>query len=292
MIARTVKTAGFCFGVKRAVDTVYRVVEENPGKRIYTYGPVVHNESVIRDLTEKGVQVIENRSELLEMEKQGLLADSCVIIRAHGISDSEMDFLKSVGSIELVDATCPYVTKIHDIVREHEQKSEKIVVAGDPDHPEVIGIAGCCRNGAIVLRDEVDAARFTAPSEGRICLVAQTTFNRRKFEDIVEICKKKMYDVTVVNTICNATQRRQSDTLALARECDAMIVIGGKNSSNTAKLYDICRSECRATYFIQCLDDLKLLTIDNSVRCIGITAGASTPKTIIEEVLNYVRTEF
>lgn len=292
MKVKTVKTAGFCFGVQRAVDTVYELAGKADGKRIFTYGPIVHNGQVTEELEKMGVSVIKDRKELLSMKESGILSGSSVIIRAHGISDEEMALFTGIPDLTLHDATCPYVSKIHEIVRKHVAQNETVIVTGDPEHPEVKGITGCAKGHALVLPDCASAEAFAPLSEQPYCVVSQTTFNLQKFEDIVEILKNKLYDVSVVNTICNATQRRQSETLALARECDAMIVIGGKNSSNTAKLYDICHSECRATYYIQCLDDLKLLTIDDSVRCIGITAGASTPKTIIEEVLNYVRTEF
>lgn len=292
MEVRVAKNAGFCFGVKRAVDSCYQKAEEQSGRKIYTYGPIVHNSLVVKELSGLGVEVIRDEEEFHRLREEGLLQNASILIRAHGISDREMQEIQSVPGVDIVDNTCPYVAKIHDIVREHEARGERILVTGDPGHPEVKGIVGSLSREAICVRETADLEALSIPENEKICVVSQTTFNLQKFEDIVDILKKKLYDVTVVNTICNATQRRQAETLALARDCDAMIVIGGTDSSNTAKLYDICHSECRATYYIQCLDDLKLLTIDDSVRCIGITAGASTPKTIIEEVLNYVRTEF
>ena len=292
MKVKAAKSAGFCFGVQRAVDTVRREALSGRYKHIFTYGPVVHNIMVTGELADMGVKIAAGIEEIRELSKEDGLSDSCIIIRAHGISDSEYDILNSIRGLTVVDATCPYVAKIHDIVREHSLMGETVIVTGDPDHPEVKGITGCIKGEYFVIPDTESAELFELSPEKKVCLVSQTTFNHQKFEDIVDILKKKLYYVTVVNTICNATLRRQSETLLLSRECDAMIVIGGRDSSNTRKLYDICRSVCRATYFIQCSDDLKLVTIDDSVRCIGITAGASTPKTIIEEVLNYVRTEF
>ena len=286
------ENAGFCFGVKRAVDTVYELCAHETGKSIYTYGPIVHNDRVVTELAALGVTVIRDEEELRNLKERGALDNSCIVIRAHGISDPLMAEIESIPGVSVTDATCPYVRKIHEIVREHERKGERIVVTGDPDHPEVKGITGCLGKEALVIRTAEEARILSLPEDTKICVVSQTTFHQQKFEDIVEILKKKLYDISVVNTICNATQRRQSETAEIARKCDAMIVIGSRSSSNSRKLFDIAESECRATYFIQCLDDLKLLTIDNSVRCIGITAGASTPKTIIEEVLNYVRTEF
>lgn len=292
MEIRVAESAGFCFGVSRAVDTVYRLLEENPGKKIYTYGPIVHNDQVVNDLKSKGVEVISGPEELEKLKTGGRQKDAIIIVRAHGISDAEMKTLKEIPGLETVDATCPYVTKIHDIVRKAASEGKGILVAGDPDHPEVRGIRGCGGENVTVISEPDSAKQFKTEPGKKYILVSQTTYNPRKFEELVEIFKKSMYDVSIVNTICNATQRRQSEAAELSRECDVMLVIGGRNSSNTAKLYEICRSECQATYYIQCLDDLSRVAIGNSVRCIGITAGASTPKTIIEEVLNYVRTEF
>lgn len=292
MEVKVAATAGFCYGVSRAVSAVYEQLEKNPRKKIFTYGPIVHNDSVVSELVSRGVHVIEGKEDLSAMAQSGELAGGVCIIRAHGIGSEETDLLNEVTDLEIIDATCPFVTKIHSIVREHYSLGEQIIVTGDRTHPEVMGIIGCIGDDAIVISEPDEAEKLVLSEGKRACLVSQTTFNARKFEDIVEIFEKKLYDIRIVNTICNATQRRQSEAAALSRECDAMIVIGGRNSSNTAKLFDICRSSCTATYHIQCLDDLRKVAIENSVRCIGITAGASTPKTIIEEVLNYVRTEF
>ena len=298
MKVKLADTAGFCYGVERAVDTVYREALNTEKSPVWMLGPVVHNDAVVGDLISKGVKIIHDARELEELAAKGILAGASVIIRAHGTGDTEMKILQKSGA-RIVDATCPHVRRIHDIVREHKACGEIIVMTGSPDHPEVTGILGCIGNDAFVVNEIEDAEKLAeknGPLEknrgNTVCIVSQTTFNRRKFEDIVDIFKKKLYHTVVVNTICNATQRRQLEAEALSRECDAMIVIGGKNSSNTAKLFDICNSLCGATYFIQCLDDLRRVTIKESVRCVGITAGASTPKNIIEEVLNYVRTEF
>lgn len=292
MKVKVAATAGFCYGVSRAVSSVYEQLAENTGRNIFTYGPIVHNDSVVSDLSERGVCVIENREELAAAVSSGKLSGGICIIRAHGIGHDEMSLLESAEELEIIDATCPFVTKIHNIVKEHHSRGEQIIVTGDRSHPEVTGIIGCIGNDAVVISETEDAEKLRLSPGRKACLVSQTTFNAQKFEDIVEIFKNKMYDIAIVNTICNATQRRQSEAAALSRECDAMIVIGGRNSSNTAKLFEICRTSCKTTYYIQCLDDLRKVTIKDSVRCIGITAGASTPKTIIEEVLNYVRTEF
>ncbi len=296
--------AGFCFGVKRAVDTVYEQLKK--GKTIYTYGPIVHNEEVIRELTEKGVRVLENMQALKALPSAGernsredggnysLQGDTgkpaVVIIRAHGVPKAVYKILEEKG-LECVDATCPFVKRIHGIVEKESGEGKHIVVVGNPGHPEVEGILGWCRGQATVLETAEEAEKFVPPAGQKICVVSQTTFNYNKFQDIVEIFEKKGYNVSVVNTVCNATEERQRSARVLAGEADVMIVIGGKHSSNTKKLYDICSEECAQTYFIQTLDDLHL-ELPKSVRLVGITAGASTPNKLIEEVQNYVRINF
>ncbi len=291
MEVRLAECAGFCFGVKRAVDTVYEQVET--GKTIYTYGPIVHNGEVVRDLEKKGVRVIEGKGELLRLAEEerpdgGPLP--AVVIRAHGVPREIQEILKEKG-LECVDATCPFVKKIHRIVEKAGEEGRHVVIVGDPSHPEVEGIKGWCSGPATVIETREEAERFFLPEGENVCVVSQTTFNYNKFQDIVEIFQKKGYNDTIVNTICNATEERQRSAKAIAAEADVMIVIGGEHSSNTRKLYDICVRECANTYFIQTLDDLHL-ELPKAVRLVGITAGASTPNKLIEEVQNYVRVNF
>jgi len=290
MEVRLAECAGFCFGVKRAVDTVYEQI--NTGKTIYTYGPIVHNEEVVRELEEKGVIVLESKEELLELECGGTsdVKGCTVIIRAHGVPREICDIIAQKG-LECVDATCPFVKRIHRIVEKAGAEGKHVVIVGNPGHPEVEGIKGWC-SGPVTILETVEEAEKMLFSEGEdICIVSQTTFNYNKFQDIVEIFQKKGYNDSVVNTICNATEERQQSAKALASEADVMIVIGGRHSSNTRKLYEICSRECANTYFIQTLDDLHL-ELPKAVRLVGITAGASTPNKLIEEVQNYVRNEF
>ncbi len=274
--------AGFCFGVKRAVDTVYEQVKK--GKTIYTYGPIVHNEEVVRSLEEQGVKVLESEEGLRSLK------EGSVIIRAHGVPPGIYDILEQKG-LECIDATCPFVKRIHQIVADASREGQHIVIAGNGGHPEVEGIRSRCSGAVSVLESVEEAARFQPPEGKRLCLVAQTTFNYNKFQSIVEIFEKKGYNVIVVNTICNATEERQRSARVLAAKADVMIVIGGKHSSNTRKLYEICSRECVDTYYIQTLDDLHL-ELPKAVRLVGITAGASTPNKLIEEVQNYVRINF
>ena len=277
------KSAGFCFGVKRAVEQVYEHAEK--GGKIYTYGPIIHNEEVVKDLEKKGVQVIEEDS--LDSVKEGT-----VIIRSHGVEKAVCDRIQSLG-LACVDATCPFVKRIHKVVEKESAAGKQIVIIGSAMHPEVMGIMGWSSTPAIVIETEEEAENFSISEDKEICVVSQTTFNYIKFHKIVEKLTKKGYNVSVVNTICNATEERQTEAREIAREADVMIVIGGKHSSNTRKLYEICARECEHTYFIQTLADLKLEELPNkSVGLVGITAGASTPNNIIEEVQNYVRINF
>ncbi len=263
---RLAECAGFCFGVKRAVDKVYELVET--GKTIYTYGPIVHNEEVVKDLENRGVKVIETKEELESLE------DGCVIIRAHGVPKAIYRLMEEKG-IEYVDATCPFVKRIHNIAEKESAAGKHIIVVGNPGHPEVEGIVGWCSGSVTVLETPQEALDYTPPEDKKICIVSQTTYNYKKFQYIVEIFRKKGYNDSVVNTICNATEERQRSAKAIAAEADVMIVIGGKHSSNSRKLYEICSGECANTYFIQTLDDLHL-ELPKAVRLVGITAGAST----------------
>lgn len=282
MEVRLAKSAGFCFGVKRAVQTVYEQVEK--GGKIYTYGPIIHNEEVVKDLEKKGVSVIESEEELSK------LTEGTIIIRSHGVPKKIYEMIEKQG-IECVDATCPFVKRIHTIVEKESGEGSKIVIIGNENHPEVEGIKGWSQTPATVIESEDEAVEFKAENDEKICMVAQTTFNYNKFKELVEIFQKKGYNVSVVNTICNATEERQTEAKEIAALVDVMIVIGGKHSSNTRKLYEICSKECENTYFIQTLDDLHL-ELPKAVRLIGITAGASTPNNIIEEVQKYVRINF
>ena len=286
------KSAGFCFGVKRAVETVYEQVEIEKEKQIYTYGPIIHNAEVVKDMETHGVKVINSEEELNGLE------DGLVIIRSHGVPKRICDSLEERG-IKYVDATCPFVKRIHKIVNEESAKGNQIIIIGDPKHPEVQGISGWVNGKAFIIQNPVDAEGFELPDttcpetlkNSQICVVAQTTFNYKKFKELVEIISKKGYDINVLNTICNATKERQTEARSIAEEVDAMIVIGDRHSSNTQKLFEICEKACNNTYYIQTLGDLDMNQL-RSVETVGITAGASTPNNIIEEVQNNVRINF
>ncbi|MDE6687536.1 MAG: 4-hydroxy-3-methylbut-2-enyl diphosphate reductase [Lachnospiraceae bacterium] len=299
------KTAGFCFGVKRAVDQVYEQLKQK--KPIYTYGPIIHNEEVVRDLVEKGVRIIETEEEL------AALRNGVVIIRSHGVPERIITLLKEKG-LEYIDMTCPFVKRIHEIVSKESVHSH-IVIIGNPGHPEVEGIRGWSKTPAAVIATKEEACLYDLEEYGcrngvisdkngqnhpveqsgktgsPICIVSQTTFNYNKFQELIEIFIKKGYDINIMNTICDATRKRQAEAKEIASDADIMIVVGDTQSSNSRKLYEICRQECTRTYFVQTSRDLEL-KVDDTVRKIGITAGASTPNNIIEEVQNYVRSIF
>ncbi len=273
------KSAGFCFGVQRAVDTAYKHADE---KNVYTYGQIIHNEEVVGDLAKHGVKILED-------DELDQIKDSKVIIRSHGAEKRVYDILEKNGN-EIIDATCPFVKKIHNIVMDECGKGHTVIIIGDGKHPEVKGIMGWCMSEPVVIGTEEEAEKFVQsclngeykPSEN-ISIVSQTTFNYRKFHNVVDIIRNKLYNVTAYKTICNATSVRQREAQEIASKVDAMIVIGGRNSSNTQKLYEISKKECENTYYIQTLVDLDLTTFE-SVSRVGITAGASTPNKLIKEV--------
>ena len=289
MEVKVAKTAGFCFGVQRAVDKVYELIDSCPD-RLFTLGPIIHNEEVVNDLEKKGVRVAS------EEELKTLPKGSTVVIRSHGVGKKVYDQLEECG-LSYVDVTCPFVLKIHRIVEKESKAGSHIVIIGDPDHPEVVGICGWCIGPYTVIRTKQDALDFVPPESKNVCIVSQTTFNYNKFKDLVEILREKRYDNTVLNilnilnTICNATEERQREAKSIAGEVDTMLVVGGRHSSNTQKLFEICKKECGNTYYIQTPVDLDSEMFHRS-SCVGITAGASTPKKIIEEVQEHVRIKF
>lgn len=355
----TARTAGFCFGVEKAVSTVYALAREAgqqdgttaeaagkgkagniisapgagepdagepfgagrktaaPGagkeeriKDIVTFGPIIHNEVVVDDLKAKGVGVIHSEAELAAHRK------GTIVIRSHGVPKDLYDTIQGSGA-RVVDTTCTFVKRIHEIVEQESAAGAQIVIIGNHGHAEVDGHKGWCADPkghpAIVVETREEAEALDLPAGTRVCVVAQTTFNGERFEELVQILRDKGLDLVVHNTICNATRERQKEAEEIARKADVMIVIGGRSSSNTAKLYEICKAVCPRTYLIQTVQDLIRLRGQEESRIqeqgaaakpagnpsakgdpvqpriIGITAGASTPGNIIEEVQSYVR---
>ena len=276
------KSAGFCFGVEKAVNTVYEEAK-NENEIVYTLGPIIHNEEVVKDMKKRGVEAVK-------IEDLDSLPKGTVIIRSHGVSRDVYNFVKQSGH-RVVDATCPFVKKIHAIVSVQSGKGKTVVIIGNPDHPEVMGIKGWGDENTYAVENIEQFINLDLKKDEEIIIVAQTTFNHKKFQEIIDKISLLGYDVRCFNTICNATQERQAEAKKIASNVDAMIVIGDKKSSNTGKLVEICQEECKNTVFIQTLEDLDydaLLSVDS----VGITAGASTPKHIIEEVQNIVRSKF
>ncbi|RKM62086.1 4-hydroxy-3-methylbut-2-enyl diphosphate reductase [Butyrivibrio sp. CB08] len=275
--------AGFCFGVTKAVETVYDQIDSKKAN-IYTFGPIIHNEIVVGDLESKGVKVIESVDDL-----KGV-TEGTVVIRSHGVTKEVHKALEETG-LEIIDATCPFVKRIHRIVEEESKKGKSIIVVGSKTHPEVEGIVSYASGPVYVVESPEMADKFQGDKTKDYTVVSQTTFNKNKFQETIELIENYGYNINIVNTICNATDERQSEAEEIASRADVMIVIGGAHSSNSRKLYEICAARCDRTYFIQTLDDLKL-EIPEGARLVGITAGASTPKNIIEEVQKHVRTNF
>ena len=275
------KSAGFCFGVERAVDMVYEQIKK--GGNIYTYGPIIHNESVVEDLAAKGVKIIESKEDISRKEP------GSVIIRSHGVARDVYEELEK-NHMSIIDATCPFVLKIHRIAEEACQSGAQVVIIGSEEHPEVQGIMGYCDPPAVVIDTEEKAEAFVSERDS-IHIVSQTTFQYNKFKQLVEILLKKGYNSNISNTICNATEVRQKEAREIARTADAVIVVGGRNSSNTRKLYEISAQECKNTVLIGGVDELETDMLKSAHR-IGITAGASTPNNIIQEVYTSVRREF
>ncbi len=265
--------AGFCFGVSRAVKITQEGLDN--GKKIATLGPIIHNRAVVESFEKQGVRIIENPDEAIPGET--------VVIRSHGITKSDEEILKNKG-IDYIDATCPFVKKIHNIVDDAYKKGYEILIIGDKNHPEVIGINGWCNNSAIVVENENQIEKLTFNPEKEVYVVAQTTFERELWKKITKIIKNTCQSAIVFDTICSATNERQKYAAELAKVSDVFIVVGGKNSSNTKKLYDIASPLCNHTFLVEEAGELPkdILSLGNSF---GITAGASTPEHIIKEVL-------
>ena len=270
------KTAGFCFGVNRAVEMTYELV--NSGKKVSTLGPLIHNPVVIEDLEKKGVRVLTSP----EQAEKG----SNVVVRTHGIGRSVMQELSATGA-EVCDATCPFVKKIHRIVSENSSEDIPVLIAGDSDHPEVMGIMGYCNGECFTFKDATELRiileNHSDLCQKRITVVSQTTFSVKEWEESSKIINLLCTNANVFDTICNATQDRQHEATELSERADIMIIIGGLESSNTAKLKAVCEKNCR-TYLVERAAELKNIDF-SGCNFIGVTAGASTPARIIKEVL-------
>ena len=265
------KNAGYCFGVKRAVDITINELK-NPIHPVYSYGPLIHNPQTVSKLEKMGLNTIEDFQDI---------DNGSMIIRSHGVPKS---ISKSIldRNLNLVDCTCPYVISVHKKVEDYSNKGYDIIIIGDKSHPEVIGINGWCNNKAYIVNSVEDVNNLGMMD--KVCVVSQTTNTLDKFETLSEILKNKANKIEIFNTICNATKLRQDSAEEVAKKVDAMVVIGGRNSSNTIKLAEISRKYCNNVYHIETIEDLSLQDIQN-FNTIGITAGASTPVWIIKEAV-------
>ena len=269
------KTAGFCMGVKRAVDMVLDVAQGKDTGKIYTYGPLIHNPQTVEILKKRGILPIDNIDEIEE---------GTIIIRAHGISPLERKKIKE-KNVKIVDVTCPKVARVQAIIKKHASMGYAILIVGDNGHPEVDGLLGYSDGKGIVIenRDEVDAL----PELEKICVVAQTTQSTKEYGDIIARIRQRFSQVTVFDTICDSTERRQAEVKKLSAEMDAMFVVGGKNSANTKRLATMSELQGTPTFHIETADELKNINIDRYNE-IGISAGASTPNWTIEKVVDYI----
>ena len=269
------KTAGFCFGVNRAVNILYKLVDE--GHKVCTLGPIIHNPVVIEELEARGVKIIDKPEDAPEGYE--------IVIRAHGVTKETVEKLDELA-IEYTDATCPYVLKIHKIIKENSNEQNVVLIAGDEKHPEVCGFRSHCKGRSFVFRNEEELLSILDNnpkiSEEEIIVVAQTTFSVKEWKKSAKIIQKLCTKSKSFDTICRATQDRQNEAAELSKRSDAMIVIGGRFSSNTVKLNNVCKENCE-TYLIERVDELKDIDF-SSFSKIGITAGASTPARIIKEV--------
>lgn len=276
MKVKIAKNAGFCFGVKRAMRMAWDELDKSKNN-IFALGPLIHNRQAVLKYEEKGLKTIEAVSEVPPQEN--------MIIRSHGVAESVYKQAKA-KNINVIDTTCPFVKKIHSIVKEAFDKGYKIIVIGDCKHPEVIGINGWCENSAIIIKSIDELESIVLDNNEKYCVVAQTTINLDSYNEIEYALSDKLDSVVFNNTICSATKVRQQSAKELSQEVDCMIVIGGKHSSNTQKLVSIC-NKIVPTIAIETKEELSKEEL-SIYDIIGVTAGASTPNWIIDEVIEYI----
>ena len=280
MEIKIAKFSGYCYGVKRAMDLALEKLDETSEKKVYSLGPLIHNDQAMKKFTDKGLIVEED---INKIEK-----NSTAIVRSHGLPKDFYDKMDII-STNVVDATCPFVKKIQDIVYENYKSGHGIILIGDKDHPEIRGIHGWSDNSSIIINSIEDVERFDFSEDRAYIVAVQTTYKLEKYLQIEKILKNRLKKVEFFNTICYATRERQDAARELSKTVDAMIVIGGKSSSNTKKLAEICSENC-ITFLIETAKDIDLEKI-SSFSTIGITAGASTPDFIIDEVKDLLLTK-
>jgi (E)-4-hydroxy-3-methyl-but-2-enyl pyrophosphate reductase len=268
-------SAGFCFGVKRAVETALNM-KVKYANEIYTLGPLIHNNDVVNFLKENAIFPIEIE------DIESLKENDAIIIRSHGISEETLNILKK-NNLNIIDATCPYVDNIHKKVKKYYDLGYNIIIVGDEKHPEVIGINGWCNNSAVIVKSGVELNNIA----NKVCVVSQTTERQTTWQDVLTVIIRTSKEIVAFNTICSATEVRQKSAEELSAKVDAMLVIGGFNSSNTTKLYEICKNNCENTVHVENLSGIPDEFInDKNIKNIGVTAGASTPDWIIKEAIS------
>ena len=273
---------GFCFGVRRAVELAEKALAENPGKKVYSLGPLIHNENALRKLGEKGLFTVD------ESNISDIPDDSVVIIRAHGVAPSVTDALEA-KHCQIIDATCPRVKASQKMVERYSSQNDYVVLTGDRNHGEVIGIAGYAGENFSQIQDFEEAKNFEisseeGASEKNVILLSQTTYSPKEFEKIENLFRQKFHNLAVMNTICPATNERQQALLELCSQVDGVLVVGGKNSANTKRLYQTAAANCALAAHIQSAEEIPQDFF--KLQKVGITAGASTPDEIIKEVEN------
>lgn len=278
MEVKLAKTAGFCMGVRRAVDIVLDIAQHEKKRRIYTYGPLIHNPQTIELLKSRGIIPIESIDEIKDKD------NAILIIRAHGIAPAERKKIKESG-IEVVNATCPKVGYVQSIIKKHTALDYTVVIVGDREHPEVDGLLGYTGGKGIIISniEEVDKM----PCSSKMCIVAQTTQNLDDYDKIVERIKKICPDAVVFNTICSSTEQRQAEVTEMAGEMDAVFIVGGKNSANTRRLADLAQKKQSSTFHIETPEEMEKIDLGPFNR-IGVSAGASTPNWIIDRVMDKI----
>ncbi|MBN1548497.1 MAG: 4-hydroxy-3-methylbut-2-enyl diphosphate reductase [Syntrophaceae bacterium] len=279
MAIRLAQTAGFCMGVKRAVDIVLDVAQKSHNRKIYTYGPLIHNPQTIDLLKKRGIFPIDRIEEIDPAD------NAILIIRAHGISPAERELIRKRG-VTVIDATCPKVAHVQAIIKKHAARDYTTVIVGDREHPEVNGLLGYAGTQGIVVSEESEVAGL--PEVAHLCVVAQTTQNMDEYKRIVAAIRVRFPEAVIFNTICDSTERRQSEVKNLATDSDAMVIIGGKDSANTRRLAEMSKQEGKPTFHIETVEELKGKPM-TAYTNIGVSAGASTPNWIINRVVDTLR---
>jgi len=269
--------SGFCFGVTKAIDTAFEEVKRNKDKANYSLGPLIHNPQVVKSLEDEGVKIVEDLENIHEGN---------VIIRSHGVPEKIYKIAED-KQLNIIDTTCPFVRRIQKIVKEYYDKDYQIAIIGNPHHPEVVGINGWCYDRAIIIQEPSDIDKIDGNQ--KLCVVVQTTMSLKVYKELIQLLKAKVKDIEVFDTICHATRHRQDAAKSLASKVDAMVIIGGNNSSNTQKLVTVCKEVIPdSTFHIESVDELDIDVL-KQYEVVGVTAGASTPIWVINEVIEKLK---